>query len=762
MTRALRLAGWPAFGLTQLSLLVWPAFQVQLYSVLIMVVTCAGTILHAVTAGRSRGHARRVWSITAVALGCWAFAEVSVGIPAVLTGVAPPRGLLANLLNLGAFGLAVAAMLTLPTAPRGPAARLRMVFDGLVAASALLGVAWMLVLAPMTRIQSTSSAVVDLSYPVLAAGVLAVGLVLLGGQAVRGITATTAITGSVVVLTAWLLLEIVANVWHVEWLRPYVYAGYIVAAVLMGLAALAPVPQGDERAWRPATPVGNVLPYGPVVVYLGVVLHQSLSGRAIDLPTVLAGLVMIGAVFVRQLIELRLNAALSRSLAVERSRFAHEAAHDPLTGLPNRARLTAEVAAAPITALLLIDLDGFKAVNDTLGHTAGDELLCLVADRLRRVSHGHDALPARLGGDEFAVLLRSGGLGLARTLARDVLAALAEPGLPAAVGASIGIAPLTDRARLLHEADLALYDAKNRGKGRFRVFDRELSLLAEQRRLLQAELALAVERGQFEVVYQPIADLATGESHASEALVRWRHPMRGLVLPDDFLPAAQDAGLLAGIDRWVLGAAAAQLAEWRRTDPGYAVSVNLSVAYLVSGRVVADVREVLRAHDLPGWALTCEVTETSLIADLDAAATTLRELRDLGVRVALDDFGVGWSSLTYLRRLPVDIVKIDRSFVRELTHDPQAGVLVQAVLGLVRGLGLDCVAEGVEDESQVAQLLAMGCRRGQGYLFATPQPPERLVIREDNRAPQRSIATNARPRIQNATAKPTELIETPP
>jgi diguanylate cyclase (GGDEF)-like protein len=728
MTRALRLACLPAFGLVQLGLLLWPDHQVVLFSILIMLMTCGGTVLHAVAARRSTGHARRVWTITAIGLGCWAFAEVSVGIPAVLTGVPAHRSLLANLLNLGAFGFAVAAMLTLPTAPRGPAARLRMIFDGLVAASALMGVAWILALAPMTRTESTSSAVLNLSYPVLAAGVLAVGLVLLGGQPIRRITATTAITGSVVVLTAWLLLEVVAEVGQLDWLRSYIYAGYIMAAALMALAALAPVPEGDERVWQPATTAGNLLPYVPVLAYFAVVGREMLSGRSIDFPTVLAGLVMIGAVFARQLIELRLNAALSRSLAVERGRFAHEAAHDSLTGLPNRARLTAELADSPISALLLIDLDGFKAVNDSLGHTAGDDLLCLVADRVRAAVAGRDALAARLGGDEFAVLLRSGGLGPARTLARDILAALGEPGLPAAVGASIGIAPCTDRARLLHEADLALYDAKNSGKGRFRVFDRKLSALAEERRQLQAELAVAVEHGQFEVFYQPIVDLASGVSHASEALVRWRHPERGMVAPDDFLPAAQDAGLLAGIDRWVLGTAAAQAACWRRIDPGYAVSVNLSVAYLVSGRVVADVREVLRTHDLPGWALTCEVTETSLIADLDAAATTLRELRDLGVRVALDDFGVGYSSLTYLRKLPVDTVKVDRSFIRELSSDPQAGVLVQAVLGLARGLGLDCVAEGVEDEGQVAQLLAMGCSRGQGYLFATPQPPERLVV----------------------------------
>jgi diguanylate cyclase (GGDEF)-like protein len=733
--RPLRVAAWLAFACAELSLHLWRGHTVALYSVFIMLTTTGGVVLHAIAALRSTGHARRVWTITAIGLACWAYSEISVGVPAVLTGTAPPRSAVANVLTLGALVFAVSAMLAIPTAPRALTGKLRMLCDGLIAASALMGSAWMLVLKPLTRVETLSDALVDLSYPIVAAGVLAVGLVLLAGQPLRQRNAMTAITGSVVVLTVILLLEVAENAVGLPWLRPYVLGGYVCAALLMALSSRAPLPTGGERAWRPSTAIGSALPYVPVVAFAGVGLGFVITGRPLDTEVIIAGVTMVAAVFGRQFLELRLNAALTRELADERGRYAAEAAHDSLTGLPNRGALTRALAKPGPAAMLLIDLDGFKAVNDTLGHGAGDELLAVVADRLRTVT-GSAAVPARLGGDEFAVLLPGGGIAAAEAMARAVLVALGEPvtlaGFPAAVSASIGVAACGDApaVRLLHEADLALYDAKSRGKGIYRIFDRALSAQVEERRRLQAELARAVGEGQLAVLYQPIVDLTTGESHACEALVRWDHPERGQLPPDTFLPAAQDAGLLAEIDRWVLGTAAAQLAAWRAVDPAYAVAVNLSVSYLVSGRVVDDVRAVLARHDLPGSALTVEVTETSLIADLAAAARTLAELRALGVRVALDDFGVGYSSLTYLRTLPVDIVKIDRSFIRELDQDPQAAVLVEAVLALARGLNLSCVAEGVELASQVSRLRALQCGRAQGYLFARPQPAAEVRLHQ--------------------------------
>ncbi|MFI5931459.1 putative bifunctional diguanylate cyclase/phosphodiesterase [Actinoplanes sp. NPDC051494] len=729
MRRRLRTFAWLTFALVQAALLAFPAHAVLIYSLCMMAATGSGAVLHAVFAVRSRGHARRVWTLTTIGVACWAYAEFSVGLTGVATGEELSLGPPATVLSLSAFGFAVAGMLSIPIAPRGAGGKIRMIFDGLVAACALMGAAWLVLLDPLTEAAGESSALLDLTYPVLAAGVLAIALVLLSGRSPRRLSAMTVVTGGVVLLTVSLLAEVFGDLFGAGWSRPLVFGGFIAAAGLLGSAPLFPLPRGEERTWAPSSRFGHVMPYLPVVVFVGVGLTYVLLGRPFDTESQLAVVLMVGVVFGRQFVELRLNTALSRSLVRERERFAHDAAHDTLTGLANRARLTAELAREPISALLLVDLDGFKAVNDTFGHATGDELLIIVAQRLREAS-GEEALPARLGGDEFAVLVRRGDVDYARALARGILDRLSEPGLPAAVGASIGIAvaTATDRDQLLHEADMAMYEAKNNGKGTYKVYDRELAALAEQRRRLQAELAVALAEGQLFVAYQPVVDLASGASHAAEALVRWQHPVRGPIAPDDFLPAAEDAGLLVEIDRWVLQAAATQLAQWRQIDPAYTIAVNLSVAYLVSGRVVEDVRQALLEHGLPGNSLTVEVTESSLIADLDAAATTLREVKALGVRISLDDFGVGYSSLTYLRKLPVDVVKIDRSFVRELAWDNKAKVLFKAVLDLVHALGLTCVAEGVEEPRQLGQLLAMGCARGQGYLFSPPVTADLVQI----------------------------------
>ncbi|WP_305783000.1 putative bifunctional diguanylate cyclase/phosphodiesterase [Symbioplanes lichenis] len=721
MRRRLRPAMWVALVLALAGLYAFPSSADTVAALLIVLVTTAGAVVHTVAAVRRPGPARRIWILTGAGLALWAGTEITVGVTA-----APPSALPA-VLELIAFALVVAGLLAGTGVPRELGSRLRLVLDSLVAACALMGAAWMLFLGPL---RSPGSATADLTCPVLAAGVLAVALVLRSGRPLRRRTTMTDLTAAVALACVTLLIQAVAALHDVGWLDPAVLGGYLAAAAVLAVAPLSPPPGEDERTWQPSTQFGNAAPYGPVVVFVVAGLIYMVQGRPFDAETAVAVVVLVGAVFGRQFVELRLNTALSRSLVRERERFAHDAAHDALTGLANRAKLTAELAEDPVTALLLVDLDGFKAVNDTFGHAAGDELLVTVAQRLKAAA-GDKALPARLGGDEFAVLMRHGDVEDARLLARGILDRLAEPGLPAAVGASIGIAATVeagDRDQLLHEADMAMYEAKNNGKGTYRVYDRELAAQAEARRRLQAELAVALAEHQLFVAYQPVVDLGSGASHAAEVLVRWQHPARGPIAPDDFLPAAEDAGLLVEIDRWVLGAAAEQLARWRKEDPAFTVAVNLSVAYLVSGRVVDDVRAALKEHDLPGEALTVEVTESSLIADLDAAAHTLREIRALGVRISLDDFGVGYSSLTYLRKLPVDTVKIDRSFVRELAWDTKAKVLFKAVLDLVHALGLTCVAEGIEEPRQLGQLLAMGCARGQGYLFSPPVTPDLVPI----------------------------------
>ncbi len=745
--RIIRVCGWLVFGLAQVALHLWSTPAT--YSALIIAATAGFATLHAFAAVRSWGNTRLVWLVAALGLWCWAIAEVLVGVPAILTGVPGSRGGLVNVLSLGALVLAIVAMLVLPGAPRSAAGRLRMVFDGMVAGSALLGSAWMAFLTPVIALEgSSATGLNDLAYPSLAVVLLAVALLLLAGQPIGQVNAMSALTAGIVALALSLIVEVVERVAQATWLDSWVSGGLLAAAVLIGVAPLTRLPKKQERAWQPVTTFGAVLPYVPVVAFVAAGVRSILAKQDLAAPVVWCGVIMFVAVLARQFLAIQLNAALTRDLAAERSRFAYEAAHDALTGLPNRAMLTAalrdpDLQSAPDdvddVSLLMLDLDGFKLVNDTLGHAAGDELLIEVARRLSDAvaPMGAAALPARLGGDEFAVLIRIGGLETARAFADDILQRLAEPmmlgGRPAAVRASIGIAvptAETGAATLLRDADLALYSAKRHTKGGYRLFDPNMSAEIEARRQLQTDLARALPESQLSLVYQPIVDLGSGDSSSAEALLRWRHPTRGALSPGAFLEAAHDAGVLPEFDRWVLATVCAQLAVWRTTHPDDNVSVNLSAAYLATGTVAADVRRLLRVNGLPGRALTVEVTETSLIANLDAAASTLRELRALGVKVALDDFGVGYSSLTYLRKLPVDVIKIDRSFIRDLDADTddstEAAILVGAVLALAQNLGLECVAEGVEEHGQVTRLRALGCERAQGYLFARPQPADRF------------------------------------
>jgi diguanylate cyclase (GGDEF)-like protein len=742
--RTFRMGGWLAFALAEVALHIWPTGP--LYSILLVLIATSAAVLHAATALRSSGRLRVVWGLAAVAFVWWAIAELQVGMPAVLTGVPGQRNDVGNLLNLGALVLGVVGMLLLPTAPRTAAGRLRMVFDGVVTASALLGAVWMAVLTPMIEVDGSSrQAIIDLAYPVLAVLLLAVALLLLTGQPIGRINAMTTLTAGIAALTASLIGEVVQHVTHREWLHPWVLDGLLAAAVLIGIAPLTRVPSKNDRVWQPATMVGVLLPYLPIVVFITTAAGYLLNRRELAQPVIYAGLVMLAAILARHVLAMRQNTALTRDLAAERSRYAYEAAHDALTGLPNRAMLTSALRDRDLqltadqlsdVSLLMVDLDGFKLVNDTLGHAAGDELLVQVAARLRDAVADLDAaaLPARLGGDEFAVLVRIGGQETAEELAKDILERLAVPimlgGRASAVRASIGIAcaePDSEGHALLPHADLALYAAKHHAKGDYRVYGPSMSAEVEARMQLEADLAHAVPEGELRLVYQPIVNLVTRASRSAEALLRWHHPQRGVLAPGAFLDAAADSGVLPDFDRWVLGSVCGQLARWRATHPDYSVSINLSAAYLASGTVTADVRRLLRAHGLPGSALIVEVTETSLIANLDEAAKTLRELRAMGVTVALDDFGVGYSSLTYLRRLPVDVLKIDRSFIRDLDDDDsEAGILVGAVLALAQNLGLDCVAEGVDDERQVDRLRSLGCERAQGYLFARPQPAEEV------------------------------------
>jgi diguanylate cyclase (GGDEF)-like protein len=376
----------------------------------------------------------------------------------------------------------------------------------------------------------------------------------------------------------------------------------------------------------------------------------------------------------------------------------------------------------------MIDLDGFKAVNDTHGHAAGDQLLIVIADRMREATAPHGALGCRLGGDEFAVLLPTGGLPAARELARELLERCAEPvsldGRTATVRASIGIArrgsgePAT---RLLPEADLALYEAKHGGKGQYRLFDQRLSAAAEAQRRLESELGVALAAGELELVYRPVVDLASGSVPVVEQAVRWNHPRLGVLGADEFRAAAADAGLLLEIDRWVVSNALAQLARW----PDLHLVLLLSAGYLTAGTALDDLTRSMAEHGLSGRSLTIRIIDVASLAGL---APVLASVRSLGVRVGLESFGIGHAAVTYLRDLEVDAVKLDPSFLDEIEDSPVAVDLLAAVLARVQSVGLLCVAGGVSTAAQADCLRHLGFRAAEGPFFGDALPASELTF----------------------------------
>jgi diguanylate cyclase (GGDEF)-like protein len=698
--------------------------QAALYTVLIVGVTTAGAVALGIAARRAAGRIRLAWASGALGLLSWSVVETRTGVGTLMSGHPDARPMWAHLVNLAGLMFAVAAMFALPGPQRTHAARIRTLCDGVTIAAALTGIVWMFVLAPMVAVEGDpTDAILNLAYPVFAIAVLAIAVTLLIGQPDLRLNTLTGISGGIAILSGTLLVELLMDLAGQSWPQPWVYGGFVTAAVLLSIAPLAPMPADSARGERPRPLIAS-LPYLPVMVMVVAGAVRLTRHHDLGTPVTWSGVVMMSAVFGRQFLALRQTMALSRDLDEQRSRLAYEATHDSLTGLPNRAMLAERLAAlgtAGDPALIMIDLDGFKAINDSLGHQAGDRLLVTVAERLAAAGQsGSDVLVSRLGGDEFAVLLDTGGQHRAIQLAGWMLAAAAEPitlqTRTVSVRASAGIATGA-HDDLMRHADLALYGAKAAGKGQWRVFDPAMQAEVDARLQREADLA----HGALEVRFQPIVELATRRINAAEALIRMRHPEHGILTPDQFLGAARDQGRLPEFDRWVLRQACAQAAVW----PTLAVSVNLSAEYLAAGTVVGDVTAALAANRLPGTALVVEVTETALVADLDAAAATLAQLQALGVRVALDDFGTGYSSLSYLRRLPVDILKIDRSFVQDL--DTGDARLLTAVVAMAGSLGLTCVAEGVEHESQAVALREMHCERAQGYLFARPMPADELT-----------------------------------
>jgi len=417
----------------------------------------------------------------------------------------------------------------------------------------------------------------------------------------------------------------------------------------------------------------------------------------------------------------------------------HRAFHDTLTGLANRAlfldRLTHAMARAdrgpdPV-AVLFLDLDDFKTVNDSLGHPAGDRLLVAVAARLLAATRPGDTV-ARFGGDEFAVLVESGTMPeAAQVVASRITAGLAptlrvqdsDVAMRASIGIAIGKRPHETPDDLLRDADLAMYLAKHNGKGRFEMYRPDMHVEAVHRLETAVGVREGLEANQFEVYYQPIVVTHTGGLAGVEALVRWNHPTKGVLLPLEFVPTAEATGLIIPLGKRVLRDATQQAQAWRRSDlvgDDFYVSVNVSVLQLQDPDFVDDVAQALEDSGLPPEALVLEITESALVQNLDLTLPRLKALTYLGLRLAVDDFGTGYSSFSYLADLPVSVVKIDKSFIDRVTPDPDGAAIVRGVVDLSRALGLTCIAEGVEGETQLAALDDLGCESAQGYLFARP------------------------------------------
>jgi len=424
-------------------------------------------------------------------------------------------------------------------------------------------------------------------------------------------------------------------------------------------------------------------------------------------------------------------------LARREEELSFLATHDPLTGLPNRTLILDRVeqmlarsarSQTPVAALF-VDLDNFKDINDTLGHAAGDELLRAVAARLDGVIRGADAL-GRLGGDEFVVISEELSLDVGPELiAERLLDSLKEPFKLGAedesrvtVTASIGIAA-GDRIsaeELLHDADIAMYRAKWDGKNRHVMFETGMQDTIQTRMELEMDLREALEKDEFFLAYQPTLDLQDMRPNGVEALIRWKHPARGVVQPDDFIPMLEDTGLIVEVGRWVLREACAQSAAWHQAGYPIGMAVNVSGRQLDTDQLNADIEGALGDSGLDPAALTIEITETTLMRNIEETARRLDQVKALGVRIAIDDFGTGYSSLAHLQRFPVDALKIDRSFILGLTHNQEGETLIRTLVQLGKSLSIETFAEGIEQQEELSLLRDENCDSGQGFLFARP------------------------------------------
>jgi diguanylate cyclase len=640
-----------------------------------------------------------------------------------------------------------------------PFSRAVIVLDSLVGVAPLFLLAWSTSLGAAMHSPRTDlpQFLVALGYPISDL-MLVVFVVLLGRFRLPVNPGALALVGAGIVcisVSDSFYLYLVSS--GAEEMPPLYNIGFVIGPVLLGLSALYPNPPAAAQSAQPrGSERGLVLlPYLPLAATGLLVVGQLITDAEIPRTETYVCLALVAVVVLRQLVTLLDNVRLVRQLRDSQDQLSRQAFNDSLTGLANRAlfrdRLDHAVevhrADGRPLGLIFCDLDDFKLVNDGLGHAAGDELLRAVAERLRECVHPSDTV-ARLGGDEFAVLLESGverpevvGARILAAVERpfmlgDVADAATRGGTAVTVGASIGVAvmeplePEVDPDGLMARVDAAMYAAKRRGKNQIVTFrgdvtdDNSPGLIGDLRVLLAAQRADPLMRagGSIDVMYQPVVRFDTEQAVALEALVRWQHPRHGLLPAELLLNSAEDAGMLGALEEQVLDTACRDVSLMRRL-PGFgrlAVHVNLSAQRAGDPRLVGTVQEMLHRHGLPGQALVLEITETGRVPDLDIAAQVLTQIRRLDVRLALDDYGTGYSGLSYLMQLPIDIVKLDRSLT---VAEPgsRASAIRDASVAMILDLGLDLIAEGVETPEQAGELVELGCELAQGFLYAKPR-----------------------------------------
>jgi diguanylate cyclase (GGDEF)-like protein len=704
---------------------------------------------------RSTGREAIAWRFLGASALCWGIGEFVYSVLALHETVPSPSA--ADVGYLAAAPLGLVGIIYLARPESGRNWTVRALIDGFIVAGSLLIVSWTTALGTAYESSSTShlGRIVNLAYPISDIVLATVALNLLSsGRRERRTTLLLVIAGELCFAFGDSAFAYVTarnnftypNVIDVAWIAAFAFIALAAQWARPERSDAEPMVSGFSR-------VLVAIPYAAVTAALVAEVVSGMRADHLHSFLVIMGVLVLLATIGRQIVVTVQNGELTTKLEElvarlqeREERLLHYALHDPLTGLANRLALDdriEEVLAEdrgrvePI-AVLLCDLDGFKRINDTMGHSIGDFVLRAVAHRLRESVRPGDVI-VRTGGDEFAVLVneRSGFSGIeqiAATIVERVRTPIAVDTQEIVVRVSVGIAlgqhgEFTAET-LLRDADVALYGAKSAGGNTVRVFDESTSRLFFERLDLQSDLIAGIGEGELTAAYQPIVDLRSGAIAGVESLLRWNHPRRGILRPAAFLSMAEESGLIVPIGRQMMTTSLTQIAAWRRELPEAEhlwVSVNVSARQLLADDLTDLVRDSLMRADAPADALHVELTESALMDQSRASLAIFETAKALGVTLVIDDFGTGYSSLSYLHRMPIHALKIDQSFIADLDQNDHATKIIEAVIALAHALDLEVVAEGVQTREQLVRLTALGCEFAQGHLFCEPLPPEQFA-----------------------------------